>query len=415
MFKSKAFETLSQVSSAIRSVPWARADQDALIGKVAEKTTQTSDSSVGRPKLQNFTTIQHFLTAEVWARLLSDKMSASSKMETLLTEMVSLALRHPSEGTFQVMAGLYLATSEGLSGGMKVAAHLKYSVLQSIKKGWRAMAKPTPPTFVAELPATPDLFRKSFPGLYTEAFGEGAPAPCPLDQMHLAALVASVPMRSRSKMLGASVVPLVGFQPPQQQDQLAQALLQAFIANFSADSSRQAQPVLKIFPQKALPAPSMPQRPTTSICGRIANEAQSLHMRQKVVEEEVEEPLCEEEEEEEEKEEQADTRYSPPAHPHIDICVPSLPESDAPTAKEKNLDCVRHAPRLTGGAWACLQHAFVSRSRALMKLCVCWRRSASLSPDPVVAHATRKNVLSRFRRASCRPANSSPSRRRRRR
>lgn len=256
-------------------MPWTRDEQDALIAKVAEKTTPSSVSSVGRPKLQNFTTMQNFLPTDVWAHLLSDKLSASSKMETLLTAVVGLALRHPNESTYQVMAGLYLATTEGLSGGMKVAAHLKYGVLQNVKRGWRAMAKPLPPTFVADLPATPELFRQQFPDLYAQAFGKGDPAPCPLDQMHLSSLVASVPMRSRSKLLGAGPLTPMGLQPPLQQDQLAQAMLQAFMATFSADSFRQAQPVLKFFPQKALPVPALPLRPLTPIPGLIAGEAQS--------------------------------------------------------------------------------------------------------------------------------------------
>lgn len=258
-----------------------------MIAKVAEKTTPSNVSCVGRPKLQNFTTMQHFLPADVWAHLLSDKLSASSKMETLLTAMVGLALRHPNESTYQVMAGLYLATTEGLSGGMKVAAHLKYGVLQNIKRAWRAMAKPLPPTFVADLPATPELFRQQFSDLYTEAFGKGDLVPCPLDSMHLSSLVASVPMRSRSKLLGAGPMPLVGLQPPLQQEQLAQAMLQAFMATFSADSTRQAQqPVLKFFPQKALPAPAVPLRPLTPCRGLVADEAQSGEQEEQAEEEE---------------------------------------------------------------------------------------------------------------------------------
>ena len=150
------------------------------------------------------------------------------------------------------------------------------------------MAKPLPPTFVADLPATPELLRQQFSDLYTEAFAKGDPAPCPLDQMHLSSLVASVPMRSRSKLLGAGPMSHVGLQPPLQHEQLAQALMQTFMASFSADSFRQAQPMLKFFPQKALPAPAIPLHPLTPFRGLVADEEQSGEQEERVEEAEEE-------------------------------------------------------------------------------------------------------------------------------
>ena len=149
----------SKVVAAIAAVPWPAKTKEHLTEFVAQRASKGVAAS-GRPKLQDFVRLPHFLTSEVWCVLQNDG-EAESKVEQLAVFAASLGLRHPTEATFQMMTALVLVSR---TGSPTITPSQKYASLQHMKRSFRSLQK-LPEVYVPSLPATVERFKQDFPML----------------------------------------------------------------------------------------------------------------------------------------------------------------------------------------------------------------------------------------------------------
>ena len=193
----------ANVVTHIRQIPFEEADVNKLISLVADKTCADALSSkiASRCKLQNFTSIMHFFTDEMWSTLMNENNASHHKVECILHHAVRLQLRNPSESTLQALTGIYLARTNGVAGAVALCPSLKYHTMQHIKKSFKNMTKSTPSHVVLVLPSSTKDFTAKFGSLCDDVFGSSKIAACPLDLVQLEACVRSIPMRCSSKMM----------------------------------------------------------------------------------------------------------------------------------------------------------------------------------------------------------------------
>ena len=86
--------------AAIAAVPWSAKIKEHLTEQVVNRTSKGVASS-GRPKLQDFVRLPHFLTDEAWGLLQSKDAGTEVVVEHLAVFAASLGLRHPTEATFR--------------------------------------------------------------------------------------------------------------------------------------------------------------------------------------------------------------------------------------------------------------------------------------------------------------------------
>ena len=97
------------------------------------------------------------------------------------------------------MTALVLAARDGFSS--TTAPSQKYAALQYMKRVFRSLQK-LPEVHVPNLPATVERFKQDYPALFKSVLGQGGPVECRIDPARLSMLVASIPMRSRSRLMG---------------------------------------------------------------------------------------------------------------------------------------------------------------------------------------------------------------------
>jgi len=191
----------AKVAAALPGV-FGDSETQALLAVLADRTASVT-AVTGRSKLQNYTALPAYFPKEAWQLLLSDRASSQTKLDCIIGHSIRLQLRHPTESSFQVLAALYIAASDGLSNGTAMAGSLKLAVLRQIKRAFKLAGKPLAEEFVLELPSTVEGLRKDFPDLFKRVFEEQPPMACPLDSALLGTLAASVPMRSTSRLVTA--------------------------------------------------------------------------------------------------------------------------------------------------------------------------------------------------------------------
>ena len=212
----------SAVAAAIHKVPWSEADRSMLLGLVVDRSAGTSAAAF-RSQLQDFAAISSYLSSAEWGTLLAERTPAAQKLNDLVAIAVRLQLRHPSEGTYQVLTAMFLMCSEGsFSKAMNLSPQVKLSSLQHVKKVFKAAPKPPASEMVDKLPLCPGELRKKRPALYKVAFASD-PVQCPLCQAELEALTNAIPMRTTSKLL-AGVASPPSCAPGQPQDVLVAML-----------------------------------------------------------------------------------------------------------------------------------------------------------------------------------------------
>lgn len=197
----------SRVLAELRLLDWGDDTADALAEEVARRTNmecQKSGAQV-RSKLQNYEALPNYLNQGQWAMLTSDRVNSSVKMEALIGHAAMLQLRHPSESSLQVLAAVFLASTDGLDKASALPPGVKYQTLQHIKKMVRSWAAKTHyQAVISELPSDPASFKQMHPGVWADVFSQGAPVPCAFDESRLKAVQLSIPMRSSSKMMAST-------------------------------------------------------------------------------------------------------------------------------------------------------------------------------------------------------------------
>ena len=107
---------VSSLVSALDKISWSKDQRDQICRLIAERTTTEGMTHLaGRCKQQDFTSLGAYFTAQQWALLASDREQPGRKLEEIVHQAVLLQCRCPTEGTYQTMTGLFLASSEGMS------------------------------------------------------------------------------------------------------------------------------------------------------------------------------------------------------------------------------------------------------------------------------------------------------------
>ena len=195
------------IAAAIREVPWQDKDQASLLAIVAAKVAAASGAGVScgsaaRRGMQDFRLLRSYFSAQQWLLLQREDIDRGSKLELLVERAGMLGCRTPSEGTFQALAALYLASVEGLASSASLAPSSKHDALVFAKSSFKRLGRKleAPASWVSVLPENPADYKKAYPKEWAAVFGAGgAPVECPYDIMKLDALMGTVPMRRSNK------------------------------------------------------------------------------------------------------------------------------------------------------------------------------------------------------------------------
>lgn len=234
----------ADIAQAIQGVPWPLEMKTSLLSTVAGKVAATPLAGVGssggseRRGMQVYTHIRAYLVASQWVSLQAEGTGTAKKLEMILEIAAQLGLRTPSEGTFAAFASLYLVVTHGLTNANRLPASQKHDTLVSLKVSWKRAARKlqAPAVWLQCLPERPADLAKACPGLWKAVFGNaGGPAVCPIDEVALESLTASVPMRKTNKCLNGALATGVSDAQSATMVSLMQMMLQQF--------SRAANPV----------------------------------------------------------------------------------------------------------------------------------------------------------------------------
>ena len=171
----------------------------ALYEQASKSTTQSSNAQPeGRKKrrpLQDYVRMGHYLTDDIWQKLLSSG-SMDSKCEALFKHLSKLGLELPSEPTFGMSATLLLWSTP--------ARHQQFQLhgnFLKLKKALQTHLKHSPKVdvFIEELPADFDALPEKLRSL---AFPSGAaPAKIPVDEGELFLVFNKIPQRNTKKVV----------------------------------------------------------------------------------------------------------------------------------------------------------------------------------------------------------------------
>lgn len=245
-------EQAGRIMAALGEIPWSAGVLAELTQVVAQRTLSApSLPQLGRSRLQDYRSLVHYFSESEWAQLSSERVLSHCKLELVLGRSISLALRNPTEATFQALTSLHLACAEGYQKACNLNPQLKYNTLQHVKKVFRSIHKPPLAHAILQLPASPSDLAKDYPALWSEVFGKQPPIDAKVSTIELEALGQTIPMRSTSRFMVASA-PVVQHEQPQ-----LMALMSMFQRMMAGGREGESSIPIQVYPRraKALPAP----------------------------------------------------------------------------------------------------------------------------------------------------------------
>ena len=158
------------------------------------------------------------------SKVVATPAGSNARMDEVISFFIAAPLRHASEQTLQMMAGMWLmpndtsslSESEWIAVLHKQTPLEKFQCFQRLKCLWKIeirQALPVPPPYLRELPQDPEVLRQMRPDLYNALFMQsGMFGHCPWDHNRLEQRAKSVPMRYRlpHAMHGAVPAAVVG-------------------------------------------------------------------------------------------------------------------------------------------------------------------------------------------------------------
>lgn len=275
------------VNDLLAQMLWTPTQLQSLQNTVALRAQaqedQATDVSVqaGRTKLQDYTSLMHYLREADW-----DSITAGSDqvMHNMIEHLVALGLRNPSESTMQAMTAVFLFITE--KEPMSIPPAMKLEVLKALKARLKQAAKGPALAYPLLLSKNVGEFKQMHQNLWNAAFGpSGHPAASKLGVAELQRLMASCPMRiTRADSKATSLCVPAPRHPQQHQPQQLDALLNAPAAQqFANHIFNQMQVMQRQQESMAQVLSSLSSQPLVQVMepnGRFLKRVQTLHSLQ---------------------------------------------------------------------------------------------------------------------------------------
>ena len=197
-------EVCTRLLATINVGPWPQSDKEELSACVRQVAAGTPrhDARSGKltPRLQQFSSLEHFLPPSLVEYLSSAEPNLRSKFQRLSEFLLRLGLRAPSEATTQHIMSVALCVCQH----DVVSPSQRLGCLVDFKSVFKASAKYAGPVCdqIVQYPGTPNAFRADFPATYEAAYKNEGPGPSPVPADALREMRTSIPMRrSRSSLV----------------------------------------------------------------------------------------------------------------------------------------------------------------------------------------------------------------------
>ena len=183
---------------AIATGGWSASDKAALASAVGRLQTSSAAMPYARRSLQTCLTVEGYLTESEWQRLSDDKGLMSTKVHVVADRLRLVGLTNPSENTVKSAAAVVLHFG---CHGVHLSQDSKFQLVQHFKTTLRAMTRNYQHPFPHMERYPPTALMLDDP-IRHYAYQDDAPAP--KECASLAAVAATIPMRSTNKTLAAT-------------------------------------------------------------------------------------------------------------------------------------------------------------------------------------------------------------------
>ncbi|CAK0804753.1 unnamed protein product, partial [Prorocentrum cordatum] len=183
---------VTTLSSLVAAQPWSEVSKGRLLEKLG--SIVASGSAVGlRMAQQDYECIFGYLTAGSWHQLARTDVPEEAKLNVLVDVAISLGLRNPTEGTYQMLTAMWRMAVDGAETAKNLAWAAKYSYLQQTKRVFK---------------------RQDHPGFFKQVYGDELPAACPAPEAAIRSAQATYPCRNtKQQATGAQMMSASASQP----------------------------------------------------------------------------------------------------------------------------------------------------------------------------------------------------------
>ena len=121
---------IGDLVTLVRSIPFAEADVERLLGLLTGLTAGPTPGNVDRAraaaKAQDYTALGHYVTEEIWKTMQSTPVA-------FMELCVALGLRKPDSRTLQTMSALSAIAMEGVEASVNMTPVNKNGMLKMVK------------------------------------------------------------------------------------------------------------------------------------------------------------------------------------------------------------------------------------------------------------------------------------------
>ena len=191
--------SLSDAAEAVKALP------EVLLVLTDIQKAVSCECSEGPKKLQrialqDWSNFEHYCTDALWAKLLTKDVCQQAKIDSLVMHATRMGLQHPSESTYQLIAGMFLMTTSQ-EEALNMTAENRLQLLRTLKASFKKVSlavEPHTPKVEApvKLPISVSEFQQNHPEWWTFAFPGGLPVPSKISLLDLNQMMATVPMRA---------------------------------------------------------------------------------------------------------------------------------------------------------------------------------------------------------------------------
>ena len=203
----KAVKMLPKLSAAdeatlveeVVTIGWTGIDE--VLKAITEKGDH-ADASEGctlfqkNTKAQDFTTVEHFLPAELWN--VEKSVFVQRVSEFVVT---SLGCNTPSAFTARKIAAMGLLVTEGRESASVASYQTKKTAVDLVKLEMKKYKKVLPIEWIAELPSSPAEMKAKYPLQYKHAYKHYEPAASPLANFDCMVVDSQLPCRNSALRL----------------------------------------------------------------------------------------------------------------------------------------------------------------------------------------------------------------------
>ena len=159
---------------AIQQTCLASSDEHRLLGIVASKVdlTATGSNVAHRSHLQDYTSIIHYPTKQMWQQI---RQSPASALEVLGMLASKLGCKHPSENTSRAVAGVYLLALHGRDNALQLPFQTKRAVVDAAKAAFIKYRRMCPGMGFDTLPESPTTVYSERFEPFQAVFGRSLP------------------------------------------------------------------------------------------------------------------------------------------------------------------------------------------------------------------------------------------------